>query len=186
MWYMYADHGTGVCLGFDAKKLIQTHQSKYKYFLEPFHAACFYGHEGTETIPQFKRAIATFIKNISNLLKEHYSNGGTLEEVNEAEYLDLTCYYIIVATLAFKHGAFAHECERRFFALVPRDNTSNVRFDEKKRPYILMNYDALAKDLLKEIWLAHPKEADVAKTFFSHNSGKPIEVLKSRIPFPKI
>jgi hypothetical protein len=65
------------------------------------------------------------------------------------------------------------------FALVPRDNTTHVRFDEKKLPYMLytlMPYsaNALAKDLLKEIWLApgHPNEVDIAKAFFSQKSGK--------------
>jgi hypothetical protein len=43
-------------------------------------------------------------------------------------------------------------------------------------PYILMPYNAnaLAKDLLKEIWLApaHPNEVDITKAFFSQKSGK--------------
>jgi hypothetical protein len=89
-------------------------------------------------------------------------------------------HYIIVAALSFRHGAFAHESEWRLFALVPRDNTTHVRFDEKKLPYMLpyilmpYNANALAKDLLKEIWLApaHPNEVDIAKAFFSQKSGK--------------
>ena len=94
----------------------------------------------------------------------------------------------MVATLAFKHGAFAHESEWRLFARVRRDNTTHVKFDEKKFPYVLMPYSALAKDVLKEIWLgpAHPNEVDSAKVFFSRRSGKPIEVVKSRIPFREI
>ena len=101
-------------------------------------------------------------------------------------------HYIIVATLAFKNGAFAHESEWRLFKLLPRDNITHVRFDENRLPYmvphVLIPYNALAKDLLKVIWLApaHPNEVDIAKTFFSQKSGKPIEVIKSRIPFRKI
>lgn len=189
---MYADYGTGVCLGFDAKKLIEAHQKKYEDFPEPFHISCFYGPEGTGKIPEFKRGIANFIREISNLLKQHYSDGGTTEEVNKAEFLDLAEHYIIVATLAFKNGAFAHENEWRLFTLVPRENITHVRFDENKLPYmlpyVLMPYYALAKDLLKEIRLgpAHPNEVDIAKTFFSQKSGKPIDVRKSQIPFRKM
>jgi hypothetical protein len=123
---------------------------------------------------------------------EAASNGGTQEEVNKAEFLDLAEHYIMVATLAFKHGAFAHESEWCLFWRVPRDNVPHVRFDERKLPYmlpyILTQYNALAKDLLKEIWLgpAHPNEVDIAKTFFSQKSGKPIEVIKSQTPFRKI
>ena len=108
MWYMYAAHGTGVCLGFDGKKLIEAHQKFYKDqdFPEPFHTSCFYGHEGTEKIPEFKQGIENYINKISNLLKEHHSNGGAIEELNKAEFLELTVYYIIVAALSFKHGAF--------------------------------------------------------------------------------
>ena len=40
MWHMYAGHGTGVCLGFDAKKLIEAHQKQYEGFPEPFHTSC--------------------------------------------------------------------------------------------------------------------------------------------------
>jgi hypothetical protein len=29
LWYMYADHGAGVCLGFDAKNLIEAHQGHF-------------------------------------------------------------------------------------------------------------------------------------------------------------
>ena len=94
--------------------------------------------------------------------------------------------------IGFKHGAFAHESEWRLFMRVPRDNTTHVRFDQKKLPYmlpyVLMPCNALAKDLLKEIWLApaHLNEVDTAKTVFSQKSGKPIEVMKSQIPFRKI
>ena len=188
MWYMYADHGTGVCLGFDAKKLIEAHQKQYEGFPEPYQVSCFYGPEGALKIPEFKRGIAEFISKISNFLKQHYSNGGTIEEVNEAEFLELTMHYILVTTLAFKHGAFQHESEWRLLTLVSRDNITHVRLDEKKRSYVLMPYNALAKDLLREIWLApaHPNEVDTAKTFFSQKCGKPIEVIKSQIPFRKI
>lgn len=192
MWYMYADHGVGVCLGFDAENLIEAHQGHFKDFPEPFHTACFYGYEGTGKIPEFKRGIANFINDIGNLLKQHYSNGGTPDQVNNAEFLDLAEHYLMVAILAFKHGAFAHESEWRLFTRVPRNDTTHVSFDEKKtpcmRPYILMPYNALAKDSLKEIWLgpAHPNEVDIAKTFFSQKSGKTIEIKKSQIPFRKI
>ncbi len=192
MWYMYAAQGTGVCLGFDAKKLIEAHQKQYEDFPEPFLTSCFYGYEGTEKIPEFKRGIANFLKKVSNCLEQHYSNGGTVEEVNEAEFLELSMHYIIVATLAFKNGAFARESEWRLFALVPRDNITHVRFDENKLPYmvpyVLMPYNALAKDLLGEIWLApaHPNEVDTATTFFSQKCGKRVEVKKSQIPFRKI
>jgi Protein of unknown function (DUF2971) len=192
MWYMYADRGSGVCLGFDKQKLIDAHQKQYEGFPEPFHTCCFYGHEGTNKIPEFKRGIAEFINKISDILKEHYSNEGTAEELNKAEFLELTMHYITVATLAFKHGKFEHESEWRLLARVPRDNITHVRFDENKLPnmvpYVLMPYNVLAKDLLQEIWLApaHPNEVDIAKTFFSQKSGKPIEVIKSQIPFRKI
>ena len=184
MWYMYADHGTGVCLGFDAKKLIEAHQTQYEGFPEPFQVSCFYGPEGTSKIPEFKLGIAEFISKISNFLQQHYSTGGTVHELNESEFLELIMHYIIVASLAFKHGAFHHESEWRLLTLVPKDNITHVRFDEKKRPYVLMPYNDLAKDLLKEIWLApaHPNE-DTARRFFSQKSGKPIEVIKSQIPF---
>jgi len=192
MWYMYADRGSGVCLGFDKQKLIDAHQKQYEGFPEPFHTCCFYGHEGTDKIPEFKRGIAEFINKISDFLKEHYSNGGTAEELNKAEFLELTMHYITVATLAFKHGKFEHESEWRLLARVPRDNITHVRFDENKLPnmvpYVLMPYNVLAKDLLQEIWLApgHPNEVDTAKTFFSQKCGKLVEVKKSQIPFRKI
>ena len=96
-------------------------------------------------------------------------------------------HYILVTTLAFKHGAFQHESEWRLLTLVSRDNITHVRLDEKKRSYVLMPYNALAKDLLREIWLApaHPNEVDTAKTFFSQKCGKPIEVIKSQFLFEK-
>jgi hypothetical protein len=99
---------------------------------------------------------------------------------------------VALATLAFKHGAFAHESEWRLFVRVQRDNTTHVRFDEKKLPYmvpyILMPYPALAKELVKEIRLgpAHPNEVDTAKTFFAQKSGQTIDVIKSQIPFRKV
>jgi hypothetical protein len=192
MWYMYADHGSGVCLGFDKQKLIDAHQKQFEGFPEPFHTSCFYGHEGTDKIPEFKRGIAEFINKISDFLKQHYSTGGTAEELNKGEFLELTMHYITVATLAFKHGKFEHESEWRLLARVPRDNITHVRFDENKLPnmvpYVLMPYNALAKDLLQEIWLApaHPNEVDTAKTFFSQKCGKLVEVKKSQIPFRKI
>jgi Protein of unknown function (DUF2971) len=64
MWYMYAAHGTGVCLGFDGRKLIEAHQKFYndKAFQNHF------------TLPVFTG------------LKQHYPNGGRPEELNEAEY----------------------------------------------------------------------------------------------------
>jgi hypothetical protein len=187
MWYMYADHGTGVCLGFDAKKLIEAHQKQFEGFPEPFQVSCFYGPEGTLKIHEFKRGIAEFISKISNFLQQHYSNGGTVDELNESGFLQLTMHYILVAALAFKNGAFAHESEWRLLTLVSRDST-HVSFDEKKRPYVLIPYNALAKNLLKEIWLApaHPNEVDTAKTDFSQKCGKSIEVIKSQIPFRKI
>jgi hypothetical protein len=194
MWYMYAAHGTGVCLGFDAKKLIEAHQRRYEDqgFPEPFDTSCFYGPEGTNKIREFKQGLFNFITNISEFIRQHYSAHGTPEELNKAEFLELTMHYIIVAVLSFKHGAFAHESERRLFVPVPRDNISHVRFDEKKLPYmvpyVLMPYNALAKNLLKEIWLApaHLNGVDTAKTFFSQETGNPIEVIKSRIPFRKV
>jgi hypothetical protein len=141
---------------------------------------------GTSKIPEFKLGIAEFIRKIGNFLQQHYSTGGTVHELNESGFLNLTMHYILVATLAFKHGAFHHESEWRLLTLVSRDNT-HVRFDEKKRPYVLMLYNDLAKNLLKEIWLApaHPSE-DTARRFFSQKSGKPIELIKSQIPFRKI
>jgi Protein of unknown function (DUF2971) len=192
MWHMYAAHGTGVCLGFDAKNLIEAHRRKYEAFPGPFHTSCFYGPEGTGKIPEFKRGIANFIREISNFLKHHYSNGGTKEGLNEGGFLELAENYIIVAALSFKNGAYSHESEWRLFTLVPRDNITHVRFDESKLPYmvpyVLMPYDALAKDLVRKIWLApaHPNEVETAKTFFSQKSGKPIEVIKSRIPFRNV
>jgi hypothetical protein len=95
MWYMYADHGAGVCLGLDAKNLIETHQGHFKDFPEPFHSTCFYGHEGTGKISEFKRGIAKFISDIGDLLKQHYSNGGTLEQVNNAEFLGRAEHYLM-------------------------------------------------------------------------------------------
>jgi hypothetical protein len=98
----------------------------------------------------------------------------------------------VVATLAFKHRAFANENEWRLFVRVPGDNTTHVRFDDKKlpylRPYIVMPYSALAQGLLRQIRLgpAHPNEVDFAKTFFCQKSGKPVEVIKSQIPFRNI
>jgi hypothetical protein len=56
--------GTGVCLGFDGRNLIEAHQKFYndKGFPEPFHTSCVYGPEGTEKIPEFKRGIAKLYK----------------------------------------------------------------------------------------------------------------------------
>jgi hypothetical protein len=55
-------------------------------------------------------------------------------------------------------------------------------------PHVLIPYNALAKDVLKVIWLApaHPNDVDIAKTFFSQKSGNSIDVIKSQIPFRKI
>ena len=53
MWYMYADHGKGVGVGFDGGNLIDAHQKNFVGFREPFSTAVIYD------VRQLKRGIAT-------------------------------------------------------------------------------------------------------------------------------
>jgi Protein of unknown function (DUF2971) len=183
MWYMYADHGKGVSVGFHGDKLIEAHQRQFEGWREPFSTTIIYD------VRQLKRGIATFLDKVIEFLRKHFSEGGSVEQLNKGEFSDIVMYYISIAILAFKHPKFQHENEWRLFGLVPQGRLTNIGFDQAEnksiRPYVILEYPDLSKKLLREVWLgpASPSDVDVARIFFSQKAGQSVTVRKSEIPF---
>jgi hypothetical protein len=71
MWYMYADKGGGICLGFDGEHLCNAHQRIYEPWREPFFGSVIYD------VREFKHGIYDFVANIGQCLNDHFSKGVT-------------------------------------------------------------------------------------------------------------
>jgi hypothetical protein len=167
MWYMYADHGKGVSVGFHGAALIEAHQRKFEGWREPFSTAVIYD------VRQLKKGIATFLDKVIQFLRKHFSDGGSVEQLNKGEFPDFVMYYISITILAFKHPKFQHENEWRLFGLVPQGRLTNIGFDQTEngsvRPYVIFEYPDLSEKLLREVWLApaNQSDVDVSRIFFS-------------------
>jgi Protein of unknown function (DUF2971) len=187
MWYMYADHGSGVCLGFDGKAMLAAHQSKFIDFPEQAYAMVVYD------IKQFKYGIATFLQSIANFLTRFFADGCDDQKLNGGEFLYFVSYYVAVAALSFKHPKFAHEKECRVFCRNPREEgLPHVGFYSTSsgmvRAYIPIQYPGLATNLLRRVWLgpANLNQLDILKIFFAKSVGTLVEAKKSEIPFRNV
>jgi Protein of unknown function (DUF2971) len=122
MWYMYADNGKGVCLGFDGQYLCKSHQAMYSNWREPFFGSVTYD------VRKLKRGIYNFIVSIEQYLNDHFAKGKNTQELEEGEFFSITMYYIAAAILCFKHPKFCHEREWRLFCPVPTEKITNIGF----------------------------------------------------------